>query len=92
MLSKSSTVLAMSGLVRVGRVPDVVVGLLAQSPPLILPAVFAPRAHNIHTHARSVSYGLDSIWDPIAGAVARDRGQGPTHAIAAAPELQKHLV
>ena len=52
MLSKSSTVLAMSGLVRVGRVPDVVVGLLAQSPPLILPARLAPRAYHIHTHAR----------------------------------------
>ena len=141
MLSKSSTVLAMSGLVRVGRVPDVVVRLFAQRPPLILPAVFAARAHHIHPDARvtfdndrsgdrlqivaegsgfeascrvclasiartgadkdrlrtcrSVSYGLDSVWDPIAGAdraVARDRGQSPKHAVAATPELQKHLV
>ena len=52
MLSKSSTVLAMSGLVRVGRVPDVVVRLFAQRPPLILPAVFAARAHHIHPDAR----------------------------------------
>ena len=44
---------------------------------------------------RSVSYGLDSVWDPIAGAdraVARDRGQHPMHAVAATRKLQKHLV
>ena len=52
MLSKSSTVLAMSGLVRVGRVPDVVVRLFAQRPPLVLPAVFTSSSHNIHADAR----------------------------------------
>ena len=62
MLSKSSTVLAMSGLVRVGRVPDVVVRLFAQRPPLILPAVFAARAHHIHPDAR-VTFDNDRSGD-----------------------------
>ena len=74
MLSKSSTVLAMSGLVCVGRVPDVVVRLLAQSPPLILPAVFAARAHHIHPDSRvsfdgdRTRYGLQ--YERVSRAVA----------------------
>ena len=74
MLSKSSTVLAMSGLVRVGRVPDVVVRLFAQSPPLILPAVFAARAHHIHPDSRvsfdgdRTRYGLQ--YERVSRAVA----------------------
>ena len=74
MLSRSSTVLAMSGLVRVGRVPDVVVRLFAQRPPLILPAVFAARAHHIHPDSRvsfdgdRTRYGLQ--YERVSRAVA----------------------
>ncbi len=70
MLSKSSTVLAMSGLVRVGRVPDVVVRLFAQSPPLILPAVLTSRAHNIHTDAR-VALDSDGTSDRLQAGLVR---------------------
>ena len=70
MLSRSSTVLAMSGLVRVGRVPDVVVRLFAQRPPLILPAVFAARAHHIHTDAR-VPFDSDGTRDRLQAGLGR---------------------
>ena len=50
--------------VRVGRVPDVVVRLFAQSPPLILPAVLTSRAHNIHTDAR-VALDSDGTSDRL---------------------------
>ena len=70
MLSKSSTVLAMSGLVRVGRVPDVVVRLFAQRPPLILPAVFAARAHHIHPDAR-VTFDNDRSGDRLQAGLVR---------------------
>ena len=60
--------------VRVGRVPDVVVRLFAQRPPLILPAVFAARAHHIHPDSRvsfdgdRTRYGLQ--YERVSRAVA----------------------